>query len=300
MFGQLPSLRSIRTFESAARLGSFKEAARELHVSPTAVSHQIRTLEEQLQVKLFERHTRAVVLTADGEKLARVAHQMLRALSDTLNEITHRDAPLTIGTTTAFAAMWLVPHLSEFRSAHPNIDIQVKADDQPVDITTRHQVDLVIRYGIMPDDDPDASLLFRESLQCYAAPAYWQSLLRPAVSPATILCTRWKNPALPPVHDKQRLRNLFPNQQPITVREFEEENQIIQAALAGQGIALVSQLLVETPLANGWLVSAPKNPALSAAAHPFPGLDYYLKIPGRSRSNPAVCQFADWLSQKLN
>ncbi|MEJ2765034.1 LysR substrate-binding domain-containing protein [Photobacterium sp. MCCC 1A19761] len=299
MFGQLPPLRSIRTFEAAARLLSFKAAAQELHVSPTAVSHQIRTLEERLQVKLFERQTRAVVLTPDGEQLARIAHQMLRALSDTINEITCRDVPLTIGTTTAFAAMWLVPHLAEFRSLHPNLDVRVKADDQPVDMTSPHQVDLVIRYGLMPEHDPTASLLFRESLQCYATPAYWQSIASPEAMPATVMGTRWKNPALPPVYDERKLQNLFPKH-PITIREFDEENQIIQAALASQGIALVSPLLIETPLANGWLVPMPHEPAMSATAPTLPGLEYYLITPERSRAHPAANQYTAWLNGKLS
>ena len=114
MFGRLPSLSSLRTFEAAARLKSFKAAAQELNVSPTAVSHQVRALEDRLQLSLFERRTRAVALTREGEQLAAAAYKALSVLQDTVDDLSGQASRLGVGTTSAFAALWLVRHLQDF------------------------------------------------------------------------------------------------------------------------------------------------------------------------------------------
>lgn len=292
MFNRLPSLSSLRTFEAAARLKSFKAAAQELNVSPTAVSHQVRALEERLQVSLFERRVRAVELTAEGEQLAAAANKALSELQASVDLLSDQAQILSIGTTTAFAAFWLVPRLEDFRRQYPGTDVQVQAEDTLRNIEQDRRLDLVIRYGYCPENQPEVTLLLRESLRLCATPQYWQTLTNEPV--LVILQTQWKNPHLPQPDISSLLNSLERFDKPIKVLSFDDENQLIQATLAGQGIAVCSQLLVELPLAKGWLAPAPGE-----WASVVKGMDYYLVLPARSRETQRAQHFIQWLSDAL-
>ena len=119
---KLPPLTALRAFEAAARLASFKRAAQELSLSPTAISHQVRQLEDRLGLALFERQPRQVVLTEAGRRLYPVLRDGFDAAAATIEAL--RSAPprplLTISTTRAFAARWLVPRLGDFTAADVN------------------------------------------------------------------------------------------------------------------------------------------------------------------------------------
>ncbi|WP_286237865.1 LysR substrate-binding domain-containing protein [Neptuniibacter halophilus] len=291
MFARLPSLTSIRTFEAAARLLSFKAAAAELNVSPTAVSHQIRSLEERLQVKLFQRQTRAVSLTREGEKLAAVSHNLMQELLLAVNALSDTPNRLTLSTTSSFAAMWLVPQLADFQRQHPQIDLQIKADDRISDLERDRSIDLAIRYGRFTPQ-PGHSLLLHEALGCFATADYWTSLS--GRSNLDFFVTTWKNPNLPAIEIAPLLRQQFEGKAGINLRSFDDENQVLQAALAGQGIAILSRALLHNPLHNGWL-----QPGLDNLSAQLQGLDYYLVTPRRSRENPAAETFSGWLQQRL-
>lgn len=287
MFRQLPSLTSIRTFESAARLLSFKAAAGELNVSPTAVSHQIRGLEHHLNIKLFERKTRAVVLTPDGEKLAVVTHQLMKGLLNTVNELTSSPNAITVGTTNAFAALWLVPNLADFQRRCPDIEVTIRAEDSLIDIEHDRRVDLVIRSGRFDATRENVTLLYRESLGFFATPAYWQRSMD--ISQRIFYYTRWKNPALEYPDLPTILKAIYPEASTFDVRDFDDENQTIQAALSGQGIAVVSQMLVKNAVEQGWLCrNATEFPLL-------PGLDHYCLLPQWNRHHVAALQMERWL-----
>ncbi len=292
MFNRLPSLSSLRTFEAAARLKSFKHAAQELNVSPTAVSHQVRALEERLQLSLFERRTRAVELTSEGEQLAMAANKALRALQESVDTLIDQAQVLRIGTTTAFAAFWLVPRLEAFRRQYPDIEVQVQAEEILRNIDQDRRLDLVIRYGYCPEEQTGSTLLLRESLSLFATPQYWQSLRE--MSELVVLKNQWKNPHLPQPDISSLVNSLKVFDKPIKVISFDDENQLVQAALAGQGIAVCSQLVVELPLSRGWLTSAPREMASTVR-----GMDYYLKVPVRNRETLRVQHFTRWLSDAL-
>lgn len=150
---RLPPLKSLQAFDAAARHLSFKRAAEELNVTPTAISHRIRTLEEHLGHRLFHRLTRAIRLTAAGEAYApsvREGFARLEAASDALGQ-TAEAGELVVTTTMSFATKWLTPRLHRFAERHPDITVRVLATDQPLDFG-RHNVDLAIRYG--PGDLP--------------------------------------------------------------------------------------------------------------------------------------------------
>ena len=130
MHSHLPPLNTLKVFNSAAKLNSFKRAAEELNVTPTAVSHQIKLLEETLGVLLFTRKTRAIELTKEGITLAEVTYSIFQQLSNVVNDIASAKNFITVSTTSSFAAMWLVPNLDKFYKQHPNIEIAVKTGEQ--------------------------------------------------------------------------------------------------------------------------------------------------------------------------
>src|SRR5918994_446050 len=117
----LPPLATLRAFEAAARQTSFKRAAEELGVTPTAISHQIRLLEETLSLRLFERRTRQVVLTREARELFPVLRDGFDAFSEALNRISEkRRSVVTLSATTSFTARWLVPRVASFRERYPS------------------------------------------------------------------------------------------------------------------------------------------------------------------------------------
>ncbi|MGE2053915.1 LysR family transcriptional regulator [Pseudomonas aeruginosa] len=154
MFASLP-LTALRTFESAARQSSFKAAAEELAVTPTAVSHQIRSLEAWLGVPLFQRLPRKVRLTDCGERLFRSLHGALLEISQSVDTLRPQRSVgnLTVSTTPAFAALWLVPRLGRFYAAHPQINLrldtncEVAAERQPTLISVRWHNSRLYAHG---------------------------------------------------------------------------------------------------------------------------------------------------------
>ncbi|MFO6005012.1 LysR family transcriptional regulator, partial [Pseudomonas aeruginosa] len=154
MFASLP-LTALRTFESAARQSSFKAAAEELAVTPTAVSHQIRSLEAWLGVPLFQRLPRKVRLTDCGERLFRSLHGALLEISQSVDTLRPQRSGgnLTVSTTPAFAALWLVPRLGRFYAAHPQINLRLDTNCEVLDLHQDASIDLVIRYSL--DDYPN-------------------------------------------------------------------------------------------------------------------------------------------------
>jgi LysR family glycine cleavage system transcriptional activator len=148
MNGHLPPLSALRAFEAAARLKSFSKAAVELNVTPAAISHQIHALEADLGVRLFDRRSRAVELTAS-------ARLLLPGLSDAFTGIqasvrrlhAHNDTgTLTVTASPSIAGKWLVPRLHRFQEQHPAVDVRLSATDNMVDLT-RGDFDMGLRYG---------------------------------------------------------------------------------------------------------------------------------------------------------
>jgi len=295
MYTKLPSLNTLRTFDSAARLKSFKKAAEELHVTPTAVSHQIKALEEALETLLFERHTRAVKLTREGEMLSDTTFNVFRQLTSTINEIVDSKEMLTISTTSSFASMWLVPNLDKFYDAHPGIDISIQTGEQKVDVVRDRRVDLAIRYGQYDLTQPHTTKLVTETFGMYATPAYLDAFT--TLEGAHLLETEWVNKSLPSIAWKALITRLSsteiePN---YTLRRFDQEHHVIQAALAGQGIALISSLLAKNALAHQWLAPF-SNGALQGEIE---GLTYYLVVPPHNQRNKNVEAFTQWLSSEI-
>src|ERR1700761_17428 len=148
MTARLPSLNGLRAFEAAARYLSFTQAASELNVTQTAISHQIKRLEEELGIQLFLRKNRTLALTPQAKDYlpgVRAAFNDLRLATDRLLR-TDDDSVLTISTLASLAAKWLLPRLSTFQEAHPGIDVRITTSTSLVDFQ-RDKVDAAIRYG---------------------------------------------------------------------------------------------------------------------------------------------------------
>jgi len=159
MFGRLPSPSALRTFEAAARLGSFKAAAQELFVTSAAVSHQIRALESQLNVQLFVRKTRLIELTPASAELAPVLTRAFLDIRNTLENILSEGSAITVSTTASFATLRLVPSLIEFYAANPDFRVQLDTTTTPLDLIKERRVDIAIRYGHGPYPGLDATKL---------------------------------------------------------------------------------------------------------------------------------------------
>ncbi|MCK7598666.1 LysR family transcriptional regulator [Microbulbifer sp. CAU 1566] len=281
------NLNGVRVFEAAARLLSFKDAAEELHITPTAVSHQIRNLEQQLGVALFERRTRAVSLTDAGRVLADAARLSLQTLADAVEEISGEPKVLTVNTTSAFAALWLVPRLQGFYREFPDLRVVVQTDERLVDLQRDRKVDLAIRYGPPPSD---AELLAPETFGLYGAPPVIEKLEKGRAVP--VFETRWQNSGLPAVTLDHWWRQFMPRRKIPLQAHFDQEMHVIQAALAGQGAAFVSDLLVEMPVQQGWLLPYRANCRL-------PGFTYYL-LERRQKPSEKVVKFKGWLKSELS
>lgn len=297
---KLPPLIELRAFEAAARLLSFKRAAAELGVTPTAISHQIRLLEQYCGRALFRRRPRPLSLTEAGARLFPVVHNGLEAMAGALGAIGRRDArqALRITTTNAFAAKWLVPRLPRWRKLRSDAPLDIIGTDSVLDLPAG-DADVAIRYatsrqapkeGIAeellsdtfwpvcsPDLLPDRGRLknaadLRKHVLVHSywfpsdiEPPSWQRWL-------SVAKRRWRN--VPDIGDMQHL-------------SFREELHAIEAVIAGQGVGLFSDVLVAAELASGALV---KTFNLS-----LPGYRFYVV---RRRDHPReriIRAFSAWL-----
>ena len=284
------SLPALRSFDAAARTGSFKDAATELGVTPTAVSHQIRSLEDQLGVALFVRETRKISLTQEGSRLAAATSHGFREIYDALEELRDASSRLTVAATPAFAALWLVPRLAVYEARHPTSSVHVETSTELLDLDRDRRIDIAIRYGA--GDYPGFATLpvAQETFGAYAHPGFLETSA--TIEDAVLIETRWRSTALQPFGWDHWLvaRDLDPETFK-NRRVFDQEQHSIQAALAGQGIVMASSLLVEDMCRRGWL----------AELHPetrIAGLRYTaVAVPGHAETGK-VRHFLSWLSEE--
>lgn len=265
---QLPPLIELRAFEAAARHMSFKKAALELCVSPTAISHQIRLLERYCGGALFRRKPRPLALTDAGAQLFPVVRDGLVAFATAIAAIKQADEqqPLRVTTTNAFACRWLVHRLPAWRKLYPRVPLEVIGTDAVLDLQAGDG-DVAIRYAT-GREAPTAGIV--EEL---VSDAFWpvcsprllatNALRRPADLANHVLVHSYWGPAdrEPPtwqrwlVEAAHRWRDV-PDFKEIQHLSFREELHAIEAVIAGQGIGIISDVLVAAELAAGTLVKA--------------------------------------------
>jgi LysR family glycine cleavage system transcriptional activator len=293
-------LRGISVFEAAARAASFNAAAHELNLTPSAVSHQIRLLEEMLGVRLFDRVGRGVTLTPEGAEYARSVRQSLRRLRLATGEIKARGSKagvsdvVRIETPPSFAHCWLLPRLPGLIAQHPGTDIRVNAQGSPLQgdrlpwpPLPDAPADLQIVYG---DDDlwkDRATLLLSEVVQPLCAPALLKQHTLESLG-ALLQQTLISSQNHLPWEEWFDLQGIDLYENPVGVMQLDPSHLAIAAAIKGMGVILESSVLVANELSVGNLVLP--FPNLS-----HPGLAYWIFKPSLGEARPAVAAFIEWL-----
>lgn len=295
MFASLP-VTALRAFEAAARLRSFKLAAAELSVTPTAVSHQIKALERHAGVALFDRVPQGVRLTDSGARLFASAHGALLDIAQTLDALRPASAAgaLTLSTTHSFAALWLVPRLGRFYQAYPQYQLRLLAQADTIDLLQDASVDVAIRYSSRRYPALHAACALQERFGVYGAPAVVAQAQCAGRARPALVTVRWRDSALYDEGWQQwcDAAGLPAWRQPAAVHAYAEEHYALQAAIAGQGLVLASSVMVSDSVKAGTLV--PLRPQVSV-----PGAAYTaLCAPGRER-HPPVKAFLAWLRQEF-
>lgn len=289
MFSTLP-LNALRSFEAAARLGSFKAAAEELSVTPAAISHQIRTLETHLGALLFSRSGQGVSLTEDGESLYRQTHRAFSDIRRSLEVFYPDTVPeaLTISTTPGLAAAWLIPRLGSFYQRFPHINVRVDTRNELVDLLRDSSIDLAIRSVSRDDPKLFYQTLMHEQFLTYGAPDLVASLNVDQIELINLLL---KIPGAFPVNWESwcAAAGCQTWLEVARMREFDDEHFALSAAIAGHGLVLASNVLVADSLRRGELVA--HRPEIS-----LPGPRYVAAcVPGRERQ-AHVKAFLMWLA----
>jgi LysR family glycine cleavage system transcriptional activator len=290
MSARLPSLNGLRAFEAAARHLSFTHAAAELNVTQTAISHQIRRLEEELGIRLFVRQNRALALTPQARDYlpgVRAAFNDLRLATDRL--LRKDEHVLTVSTLASLAAKWLLPRLSTFQETHPGIDVRITTSTALVDFKSG-DVDAAIRYGRGDWPGLHADWLMADQLFPVCSPALLTGK-HPLRSPEdlrhhVLLHTSNAN------SDDWRLwltaAGLPANISRQPGLTFDLILMTVQAALDGIGVAMGRTSYVEADIAKGRLV-VPFKIALPANA------GFYLVCPEATADTPKLAAFRQWL-----
>ncbi|NRB17578.1 MAG: LysR family transcriptional regulator [Rhodobacteraceae bacterium] len=254
---RLPPLHALRAFEAAARHLHFKNAAEELGLTPTAISHQVRQLEDILGVELFYRFPRPLRLSTAGEKLFPVVRDALDHIAGAVEELSagDHDSPLKISVTMAFASRWLLARLPLLRK-EAGVEVMVEADDRIADLHGSG-MDIAIRYAEHPSADAEWQKLFSDRIIPVCAPALLSDqvpLSAEQILKLPLLHYRWKtgSPSAPSWERWMTQAGLELKARP-DVQSFSEEIHAIEAATSGHGAVLASQHLVADLLDEGVL-----------------------------------------------
>ena len=295
---RLPPLNALRAFESAARHMSVSRAAAELHVTPAAVSHQIRALEEHLGVPLFRRLNRGLVLTEDGALLAPGLRDGFDRLTAAMQRLDERRSggTLVVSVAPSFAAKWLVPRLERFTRAHPDIDVRISATMELADLR-RDAVDVAIRFGWGDYPGLEVHKLTAETTTPMCSPALLAGA-RPLREPADLrhhVLIHDDSMAFDPTAPDWRMWLKAAGIEGVDVsrgQHYSFGDHAIQAAVNGAGVLLGRQSLAGDDLAAGRLVMPfelclPVKPA------------YYLLLPPPGQRPARVAAFRDWLLSEI-
>jgi len=276
---QLTSLDLLRGFVAVGRRMSITLAAQDLCVTQSAVSRQIRTLEDLLGVRLLTRGHRSIAFTAEGELLFSRANGVLQQLQDAIGEIRVGGTrqPVTITCTIGVAALWLLPRLGAFQALHPGIDVRISANDRVEDLRG-DGIDLAIRYGAEKTMPDLAQRLFDEEI----VPVVHPALEAPDAIERNCLL-EFEGHGFPWL----QWREWLAGREPKSMLRFNQYDQVIAAALAGQGIALGRVKLLEPTLAGG---------RLRALGQPRQTPYAYWLIRAKPKPRPDVVTTAEWIS----
>jgi len=312
MPGRLPPLSAVRVFEAAARLSSFSRAAAELFVTHSAVSHQIRALEDHLGVALFDRQQRAVKLTPAGAELLVAANGALRQIADAVASLARRANPnrLSISVMPSFAGRWLAPRIGGFIDCNPSAEVNITSSNALSDFA-RDAVDVAIRWGPGPYIGVRAELLMDDELF---------PVLGPQLAPGRRFDSPTDLAGLPLLRSDGedwvpwfRAAGLdWP--EPSSGLMISDSGLVLQAAIEGRGVALARRSLAALALRAGKLIrpfdiAIPSTHAPSTcgggangAECPFearPRWRYWIVLPERAADTPLLRSFLEWLRAEV-
>jgi len=295
---RLPPLDLFAAFEVAAKYLSFTRAGEELFVTQSAISRQIKVLEDELGVTLFSRRHRTLTLTDDGRRLYEACSRMLTQLRSTVAQIRTPAARqmLALTTSPAVASLWLIPRLALFTSAHPDIDVRIDATVRRRDMVA-DGFDLAIRS--MRVGAQIGTPLGGESIQPVCSPQLTRDKTRPLKTPADLRLHTLLQVVIPPGTNMPLEWDPWlqavgqAELRPAATLSFSNYDEAITAALAGQGVALGRRPLINNLLKSRKLVAPFKERAASPRA-------YFLQIAPGARSKPAVQAFERWLLEQVH
>lgn len=287
----LPLL-ALRTFVEVGQRGSIKASAQALHVTPGAVSQQIRLLEDRVGVPLFTRERQGLRLTEAGARVypaLQQAFEQIEKAARSLKEIKSRQT-LTISTVAAFAASWLVPRLGHFNERHPHIEVRVEATSTVVDMR-QGRVDVALRHGLGVYPGLHVTRLMAPVLVPVACPGLVTT--NAAIKKAED-CLKY-----PLLHDSDRAdwalwlaaHGVAEDARAERGTAFEDDFLLIRAAEAGQGLALVPQEYAKTEIAAGRLVQVLNKPWPARFA-------YYVVTRAEAEQRQEVTAFVDWIVEE--
>jgi LysR family glycine cleavage system transcriptional activator len=293
----MPALDLLVGFEAAARHLSFTKAGEELYLTQSAVSRQIKELEDQLGVPLFQRRHRALSLTEAGQQFHAVAAQVIttmRAAMERLCAQVGKRRSFSVTTTASFAALWLIPRLAGFTRDHPHVDVRITAETKVQDLE-RDGLDVALRHGPASLAGPSAVRLFGERVFPVCSPKLLKKL--PLKKPDDL-----KNHVLLQYHDPD-VRHPWlhwntwlevagvADLRPAGRLSFSGYEQIIPAAVAGHGVALGRSPLVKDLIDSKQLTAPFKSMADPARA-------YFVIVSRDAAQRPEVSAFVEWLKSE--
>jgi LysR family glycine cleavage system transcriptional activator len=297
----LPPLNSLKAFEAAGRHMSFAKAAEELHVTPAAISHQVKALEGHLGIQLFRRLPHGLLLTDAGRSCLPELGKSFDGIAAAIDDLRSREETgvLTVSVMPSLAAKRLLPALDRFQTRHPDIDLHIWATTRSVDLA-RDSVDVAIRYGRGHWPGLRADLLRTEELFPVCSP-----LLLDGPHPLKVPDDLRHHTLLHDLFWTTSFAGEFPDWStwleeagvagidPTRGLALTPSDMVFDAAIAGRGVALGRSVLVETDLAEGRLVK-PFDLSISL------DFAYYVVCPETGADRPKVAAFREWISEELN
>ncbi|MTV38194.1 LysR substrate-binding domain-containing protein [Duganella radicis] len=283
----LPSLDLLRSFVAVGRRMSITLAAQDLCLTQSALSRQVQALEAALGYPLLVRGYRSIEFTGEGRRLFRSADAMLEQLGEVIDALRPGEGrqAVTINASIGVTALWLLPRLNAFQQAAPGVDVRVAASNRFADLE-REQIDMAIRYCREEDAPAGALRLFDEALVAVAHPSLGVQAIEQQLREQTLL--EFDDASRPWLQWPAWLRAAGAGRgKPRSVLRFNQYDQVVQAALAGQGVALGRLPLVRDLLAQGRLALASKQPAAAS--------DYAYWLHTRAALSPNARIVRDWI-----
>ncbi|HEX4233844.1 MAG TPA: LysR substrate-binding domain-containing protein [Caldimonas sp.] len=299
------SLTNLRALEAVARTLNFGVAAEELHVTQSAVSRQIKGLEDELGAQLFVRGTRHVQITPDGLTLLRAVEPLLAKLDTSVQNIRRARGRQRVSVTTfaSFGSLWLLPRIEAFQREHPDIDIRVSAHDAIADLDDDPELDLALRYCSSAQAPAGGKHLFDETLTPAVSRSLWERIKAGDAPPLARPADLAQHTLLEEDDDRASTEFLswrhwlachqLPALEPRRWLSLNFTYQQVQAALAGHGVALARLPLVFEALQRGELVE-PFGES-GRIVSPF---SYWMLVGSGSRLRSEVARFATWVENE--